>query len=141
MLRLLIIFPVLAVPVHADTLVAARTVRSQAILGQEDVRVVPGPTDGPLNDPAQVVGLETRVVLYAGRPIRPSDIGPPAVIDRNDLVTLRYRAGALAIIAEGRALNRAGLGDRVRVMNTSSRTTVTGKVLSDGSVEISVPHS
>lgn len=141
MLRLLIIFPVLAVPVHADTLVAAHTVRSQAILGQEDVRVVPGPTDGPLNDPAQVVGLETRVVLYAGRPIRPSDIGPPAVIDRNDLVTLRYRAGALAIIAEGRALNRAGLGDRVRVMNTSSRTTVTGKVLSDGSVEISVPHS
>lgn len=71
-----------------------------------------------------------------GRPLRPGDIGPPAIIERNDLVTLIFRQGGLTIAAEGRSLGRGSVGEAVRVMNLSSRTTVTGRVKQDGSVEV-----
>jgi flagella basal body P-ring formation protein FlgA len=66
-------------------------------------------------------------------------IGPPALIARNQIVTLFYHSGPLVIAAEGRALGRAGPGDALRVMNLSSRSTVTGFVRPDGTVLVSGP--
>lgn len=120
----------------ADTVVAARTIRSQAILTPADLTMVPADTPGALSDPASAIGMETRVVLYAGRPVRPSDIGPPAMVERNQIITVHYRTGPLTISMEGRTLARAGVGDRLRVMNLDSRQTVTGTVLADGSVVV-----
>ncbi|WP_172297636.1 flagellar basal body P-ring formation chaperone FlgA [Pseudoruegeria sp. HB172150] len=123
-------------PAHADTLVAARTVRAQAIITPVDLAIIDRTIPGTLADASEAVGMESRVVLYAGRPIRPGDIGPPAIIDRNQVVTLTYRSGPLTIAAEARALGRAGIGDVVRVMNLASRNTVTGIVRADGTVSV-----
>lgn len=49
---------------------------------------------------------------------------------------LSYRLGALEIRAEGRALSRGGVGDEIRVMNLSSRTTVSGRIAEDGAVHV-----
>jgi flagellar basal body P-ring formation protein FlgA len=49
---------------------------------------------------------------------------------------LRYAAGPLAITTEGRALARGGAGDVIRVLNLSSRNTVTGRVQPDGAVSV-----
>lgn len=133
MLRL-VLFLASVVPAGADTLVAARNIRPQAILGADDLALQPGSVPGALQAPEQAIGMEARVALYAGRPIRPGDIGPPAIIDRNQIVPLAYLSGSLAIMTEGRALGRAGAGDAVRVMNLSSRSTVTGRVRPDGTV-------
>lgn len=124
----------------ADTVVAARTIRAQAILSGADVVLTETDLEGAYTALDEVVGLEARVAIYAGRPIRIDDIGPPAVIDRNQLVTLVYRSGGLSMAAEGRALGRAGVGDRLRVMNLSSRQTVTGLVRADGSVAVGASH-
>jgi flagella basal body P-ring formation protein FlgA len=75
-----------------------------------------------------------RVVLYTGRPIRPGDVGPAAIIDRNQIVTLLFSRNGLKIATEARALGRAGVGDRVRVMNLASRSTITGTVDRHGRV-------
>ena len=123
----------------AETLVAARTVRSQAILSPSDVDVIAKTIPGSLTHPDEVIGMEARVVLYAGRPIRPGDIGPPAIVEHNQIVTLLYRRGGLTLAAEARALGRAGAGDMVRVMNLASRNTVTGLVQMDGSVTVGGP--
>ena len=125
----------------AETLVAARTLRSQAILGPADVAVIADTIPGALSHPSEAVGLETRVILYAGRPIRPGDVGPPAMIERNEIVTLRYARGPLSIVTEARALGRAGLGDKLRVMNLSSRSTVSGTVTATGEVVVGGAHS
>ncbi|WP_054304163.1 flagellar basal body P-ring formation chaperone FlgA [Gemmobacter sp. LW-1] len=122
----------LPLPALADTLVATRTIRALDILTDADVMQVSGGKG--FDDPLQVVGMEARVAIYANRPIRPEDIGPPALIERNQIVTLRYTTGPLHILTEGRALTRAGVGETVRVMNLSSRSTVTGRVSSDGTV-------
>ena len=47
-----------------------------------------------------------------------------------------YIEGPLRIVTEGRALDRAGAGEPVRVMNLASRQTVTGTVGADGSIEV-----
>ena len=125
-----------AAPAVADTPVAARTIRAHALIGPGDLATTPGEVPGAILDPALIVGQEARVALFAGRPIMPGEIGPPALVERNALVRLAFQAGGLSILAEGRALDRAGAGDLVRVMNLASRATVTGLVLSDGTVAV-----
>ncbi|SPJ24642.1 flagellar basal body P-ring formation chaperone FlgA [Palleronia abyssalis] len=134
MIRLAILLALMAPPALADILVAARTIRAQSMIGAEDLSLTAGSPNGLLSDPSDAIGMEARVTLYAGRPIRPGDIGPPALIERNQIVTIHYAQGGLRIRTEARALDRAGAGDHVRVMNMSSRATVFGEVQPDGSV-------
>lgn len=122
-----------AMPAQADTLVATRTLRAQTIVTAADLAVRDGPAAG-LSDPADAIGQETRVTIYAGRPLQPGDLGPPAVIERNQIVPLVYESAILRIETEARALARAGIGETIRVMNLGSRTPVTGHVQADGSV-------
>ena len=124
-------------PAGAETVIAAQTIRAQHVIGPEDLALSPAELPGAFTEMASVVGMEARVVLYAGRPIRASDVGPPALIDRNQVVTIVYDNGSLSITAEGRALGRAGAGDPLRVMNLSSRTTLFGTVQPDGTVRVS----
>ena len=67
------------------------------------------------------------MAIYAGRPVRPGDLGPPALVERNQLVPLVYQPGGLAISTEGRALGRGGGGRRDPGDEPwLSRSTVTG---------------
>lgn len=136
MRRALLALVLLGAAAEAGTLVAARTIPSQTVIGPEDVAVGTAAVPGALADPAAAIGREARVILHAGRPIRAADLGPPALVERNGLVTLAYRRGGLAILAEGRALGRAGLGEAVRVMNLASRATVSGVVAGPGLVAV-----
>lgn len=133
MWRLLLLLPTAAM---ADSLVANRTIRAMAVLGPDDVTLVEAAIPGALDDPLTAIGMEARIAIYPGRAIRAQDIGPPALIDRNQIVPLIYRAGALSILTEGRALARGGTGDVIRVMNLASRTTVTGQIGPDGVVRV-----
>lgn len=121
----------------ADTVVAARTIRAQSILTASDLVFKDIEVAGGINDITQIVGRESRVALYAGRPIRHADIGPAALITRNQVVQIVFESQGLSITAEGRSLGRAGLGEAVKVMNTASRNTVYGIVGSDGRVFVS----
>ena len=136
MIRAALLLAALAAPAWADTPVAARTLRAHTIVGPGDLTTMQTDVPGAIQDPALIVGRETRVALYAGRPIMPGDVGPPALVERNAVVRLVYDQGGLAIVTEGRALDRAAAGDAVRVMNLASRATVTGFVRSDGSVVV-----
>ena len=128
-LALLLLLPGLA---QAETVVAARTIRAQQILAPEDLRRVAG--EGAVADPADVIGLEARRTLYAGRPVSLDDLGPPAIVERNEIVPLAYSRGGLQILSEGRALARGGVGEVIRVMNLASRTTIQGRITAEGLV-------
>ena len=69
-------------------------------------------------------------------PIRPQDIGQPAIIERNQIVTIVFSTGGLVITADGRSLGRGGVGDTLRVMNIGSRKTVSGLVLENGTIAV-----
>lgn len=121
----------------AVVVVAARTIPGRTVLTEADLALAPAAAGPGLAALDQAVGLETRTSLYAGRPIRAQDLAPPALIERNDLVRLGYRKGALSITVEARALDRGALGERVRVMNLDSRLTVIGRVTGPATVEVS----
>lgn len=127
---------IIAAPAMAETIVAARMIRAGEVLVPADLTLTDDTVHGAIGDPSEAVGKEARANLYAGRPIRQVDLGPPALVDRNQLVALHYHHAGLAISTEGRALGRGGAGERIRVMNLESRTTVTGTVLVDGSVSV-----
>ncbi|MCB1389177.1 MAG: flagellar basal body P-ring formation protein FlgA [Rhodobacteraceae bacterium] len=136
-MRALVLAALLATPVEADVLVAARTLRSGVAIGPGDVILLAETAPlGAAQSPDEAVGLEARVTLYAGRPIPLASLGPAAVVERNQLVTLVYQAGALLIRADGRALGRGAEGETVRIMNLASRSTVTGTIAGPGLVSV-----
>lgn len=127
----------LGLSASGQTVVAARLIRSKSIITPSDLTVLEMSTDGTLRQISGAVGMEARNVLYPGRPVLPSDIGPAAVIERNQIISLVYKKGALRISVDGRALARGGVGERIRVINTESRTTVSGLIIGPGIVEVS----
>ncbi len=120
----------------AQTLVATRTVRANTVLAPADLTIVSKQTSGALSTLKAAIGRETRVVLYAGRPIKPAQLGAPALVNRNDVVTLVFRTGGLAIVTEGRALGRGGLDDSIQVMNLASRSIVEGQITATATVSV-----
>ncbi len=57
------------------------------MISETDVTLVDAEIIGAASAVVEVVGLEARVTLYAGRPIRAADLGPPALVDRNQIVS------------------------------------------------------
>lgn len=135
-MRVVCILLLLAGPALSESVVATRTIRAQSVIGPDDVTVVDAALYGALSDPTLALGLETRVAIYAGRPVRPTDLGPPTLVERNQVVPLIYRSGSLAILTEGRALARGSEGEVIRIMNLGSRTTVSGRIGPDGAVHV-----
>jgi flagellar basal body P-ring formation protein FlgA len=131
-----LLLAILAQPALAESVVATRTIRAKALIAPEDLALVSAELPGALTDMAEAVGLEARVVIYAGKPVRPGDLGSPTLVDRNQLVALIYLSGGLAISTEGRALGQGAKGDDVRVMNLGSRNTITGRIGPDGAVYV-----
>jgi len=122
--------------VLAETVVPVRAIRGQSVISPEDLALVEGTVPGALDSIEAVAGREARVALYPGRPILASQVGAPALVERNAVVRMNYMRGPLRIVTDGRALDRGAAGEPVRVMNLVSRQTVTGTVAADGSVEV-----
>ena len=134
MIRFLIATLILASTAHADVVVATRTIRPATVLSAQDLALANGHHPDGFDRIEDVLGQEARVALYQGRPILVESIGPPALVARNQIVLVRFQSKGLTISTDGRALERGGVGDRVRIMNTNSRATFFGYVQADGTV-------
>ena len=121
----------------ADSVVATRTIRPQEIIPADAVRLDPTQVNGAYSPLDAVIGQEARVAIYPGRVVMRGSVGEPAMVDRNQAVELIYEVGGLTIRAEGRALGRGAVGERIRVMNSDSRTVLFGTVAPNGSIMVS----
>lgn len=121
----------------ADTVEALRVLQRGSIISPGDVTLTYGEAKrNEARSVQEVVGMEVRATVRPGRAIRKTDLRAPILVQRNQLVDLVYRSGTLSIRGEGRALRQGGTGERIRVMNLDSRIVVTGRVTSDGRVEV-----
>ncbi|MEL7091368.1 MAG: flagellar basal body P-ring formation chaperone FlgA [Pseudomonadota bacterium] len=120
----------------ADVVTPTRTLRPGALITADALTIRDGVHPGAFDRITDVAGQEARVALYAGRPIPFDAVGPPAIVNRNQIVPLRFRAAGLSITTEGRAMERGGIGDRIRVMNLQSRATLFGLVQADGTIKV-----
>lgn len=136
MIRYALLFVFSASAATAEVLVAARTIPAQTVLAPEDLAIRDVIVAGGMSDPTKAIGKEARVALFAGRPIREADLSAPAIVDRNQVIPLIYDGSGLLIKTEGRALDRAGPGEMIRVMNLHSRNTVTARIDETGSAYV-----
>lgn len=136
-MRFLILAALLPAASMADSVVATRTIRAQNVISAEDLAMVPAEIAGALTSADAAVGLEAKVTLFAGRPVRAADLVQPALIQRNQVVSVVYQVAGLTIRTDGRALERGRAGAVIKVMNLSSHLMVQGAVTADGSVRVS----
>lgn len=120
----------------ADTVVSTHVIRVGTLIAAGDLKTTPVEVDGTFQSIDEIAGLEARSVIYPGRPIKFEAAGEPALVNRNQLISLKYIVGGLTIFTEGRAMARAGAGETVGALNLTSRATVTGIVQPDGSVQV-----
>ncbi|WP_333827059.1 flagellar basal body P-ring formation chaperone FlgA [Pararhodobacter sp.] len=127
----------LPLPALADVLVTSRTLRAGTLITADDLSLIRGtPPPGAATNAEAVIGLEARVTLYAGRPVPLGSLTEPALVERNQLVSIIFQHGGLEIRADGRALGRGGAGESIRIMNLASRNTVSGRVAAPGIVVV-----
>jgi flagellar basal body P-ring formation protein FlgA len=92
---------------------------------------------GPyVEDRALIVGKVARLTLLPGRAIPYAGVSNRKLVANGAEVKLIYAEGGLFIMAEGAALQDGAIGDVVRVRNSDSGVTVSGKVQPDGSVKV-----
>lgn len=84
----------------------------------------------------ELVGMAARRGLRPDSPIRTSDVQRPILVKRGSLVTMLVTSDRLSLTAVGQALENGSKGDRIRVNNTSSSTTVEGIVISAREVRV-----
>ena len=131
-----ILLCLMPLPALADSLVATRTIRAQTTLSADDMTLVSMDIPGALTKVSAALGQETRIAIYAGKPILAQSLGPGAIIERNQIIPLTYRVGGLTIHTEGRALARGGAGELIEIMNLTSRAKVIGRIGADGVVRV-----
>lgn len=124
-------------PLVAETVVASRTLPAQTIITPDDITMRNDAGGSGESDPLLFIGMEARVALYAGRPIKIGDVGLPAIVERNQIIPLIFERDGLRITTEGRSLGRAGPGEIIRVLNLTSRSTVSAKIAADGVAYVS----
>ena len=65
-----------------------------------------------------------------------ADLTKPAVVQRNDTVTLIYEAPGLTLTLRGQAQDAGALGDTISVINSQSKRIVQGVVSGPGRVTV-----
>ena len=111
-----------------------------AILTDADFEMAPVPLStaeaGGYAALDQLVGKQLLRQSRVGLMLKPGDVGEPAVVTRNSLVTVVLRFGAMTLTVKGQSLGNAASGEPVDVLNPLTRKMLHGIARPDGTVEI-----
>jgi len=120
--------------------VPTRRVEPGEILTVHDLQLLEMPwarlSSFAVTDQVDLVGMQVRRALLAGRAVARKSVSPPLVVTRGEKVTIELRYGGLSLTARGRALSDAYLGQDIRVVNLSSNKAINAVATADGRVEV-----
>lgn len=120
--------------------VVRRPVERGALLTADDVEVEQRPltssADTALREVADAIGKRARVALATRRPVTLSMLASAPMVRKGDVVQLLIEAPGMRLSVAGEALESAGAGDRVRVVNPASKKEMTGQVVAHGTVVV-----
>lgn len=125
---------VLDVPVPAREIHAGETIRAG------DLVITEIHADKARSDTAQtmgaLIGKLAKRSLDASQPIQTRFVGQPVIIKRGDRVTMVIKNGPMILTADGKALDDAGIGEHVHLVNAASNRNLDGIVTGSGMVEV-----
>ena len=128
------------VRVFDQVLVAGRFLSKGTLLSAADLRSerreLSALASGFETAPEALIGKQLRQALNAGAVIPPQIVKTPPAIRLGETVTLIIRQGGMEITSAGTALSDAGLGERLRVRNQTSKRIVEGTAIGNHRVEV-----
>lgn len=125
----------------APVMVPLRRIQPGEVLRSSDLRLVRMRVDRVNDDVVRAAdeaqGLTPRAVLMAERPIRVADLARPPAVEKGGTVQMLLNGGGIALAAQGQAMEAGAVGERIRVLNPSSRAVVEATVVGPGQVRVS----
>lgn len=85
-----------------------------------------------------LIGMTAKRSLQANQVISKSDVIPPVLVKRNDMVTITYRNGPILLSAKARSLGAGSYGDNVMFMNMKSKKPFEAKVTGAQAAEVNL---
>lgn len=89
-----------------------------------------------VSDVKRIIGYEIKNSLNPGQPFKLSKISVPKIIKNGDSVVLEYKTKNLLATATGKAIQSGGLGEEIKVRNSSSGKVIKAEVLGEGLVGV-----
>ncbi len=130
------------VQVMEQVAVATRSLSANHIITSQDIRWVERDIaqlrQGYIKNPAQLIGQQLKYPVVMGTIFSPRLIQPQKMVHRGQQITLIAKAGAMEVRMTGTAMADAGLGQRLRVKNSSSKRIVEGIVTAPGVVSVAM---
>jgi flagella basal body P-ring formation protein FlgA len=121
--------------------VLTRRLRKGAVIRGADLEVRKIPranlSQYTLLERTDIVGMAARYTLRPGVAIRKSDVRPPILVRRGELVTMEIRTPYILITVRGRALDSGARGETIRLRNTQSKKMLEAKIIGPGRVSVS----
>lgn len=91
---------------------------------------------GYFNEVEQVSGMMAKRTLRKGAPLSPDMVEPFDIVERGQPITVRLVRPGISIEIKGKALAAGHLGERIRVQNESSGSTLYAEIIGDGLVQV-----
>ena len=86
-----------------------------------------------------MIGMTVKRPITDGVLVRQNDVMRPIAVKKGSSVSVNLKAGGLQLTMTGRALEHGGIGDVIRIKNTSSNRTFEATIISQGKAVIQMP--
>lgn len=124
--------------IYKQVVVAARTLPRGAVLTKNDVKLasydLADLTRGYFEDPARNLGMKLRRRLLAGEPLTQMMMEKIRTVKRGQRVIILASTGGMEVRTSGKALSHGSVGERIRVVNLSSKQKLEGVVTESGEI-------
>ncbi len=111
-----------------------------AAISAQDLRLTRLPAASlraePVRTLADAIGMAPRHAAAAGQPLARSEMMRPVAVEKGARVTMELEAPGLAVVTVGQAAESGGIGDRVPIINLSSRAVVEAEIVATGRVRV-----
>lgn len=89
-----------------------------------------------LHTMSTVAGMQIRHPVAAGQPFAVADMMRPTLVQSGSNVQMELQAPGISLLAQGVAMESGATGERIRVLNPSSRAVVMAEVIGPGRVRV-----
>lgn len=130
------------VSLYRNVLVSTRLLDRGAILQAGDVKLASRDLAdlpyGYIDDLAASIGMKIKRRINPGTALTPAMLKKPQIISRGQRVTIVADSGRMQVRMSGKALANGAAGDRIQVMNVSSKRKLEGVVTASGEVRVEI---
>jgi flagellar basal body P-ring formation protein FlgA len=122
-----------------DAVTVDHTVERGEVLKASDLTIQrrPKTAETAITDIRAAVARAARQQLRPGQPLHEADLMKPAIVQRNDAVTIVYEAPGFMLTLRGQAQDSGALGDTISVLNVQSKRVLQGVVSGPDRVTVS----